>query len=178
MDLISTSGLMESFSFRVQQFNYETGQIEAVDLTGAKATFRAYKPSYDVDVEIPIRDRTFTRSISVEGEMAEKLAFAESDEERARLVKETQQYKDLLRDIAAEAGYSINLSVPIGERTFTRSIWVEGEVAKQIFLAESDEKRRSLIGGTQQFLDQMTEIAVEADVALSTILGAVKERLN
>ena len=169
---------MESFSFRVQQFNYETGQIEPIDLSGATATFRAYKPTDSVDVKVPVGERVFTKSISIGEELAEKLAFAASDEERTRLVKDTQQFKDLVGEVAAEAGCRIDLDVPVGGRTFTKSIRFEGEAAKQIALAENNETRRYLIGDTQQFQEKMAEIAAEAGVELSELLNAYESSLN
>lgn len=50
--ITATRGVRFNQHVQLQEFNYETGKIEPVNLEGAKAQMRVYKPSYEVDLKL------------------------------------------------------------------------------------------------------------------------------
>lgn len=52
LNLHMLQGVRFKQRMRIQKYNYQTGQIEPVDLSGCNAKMRVYTPKYSVDVEL------------------------------------------------------------------------------------------------------------------------------
>jgi hypothetical protein len=84
LDLRMLQGVRFKQRMRVQKYNYQTGQIEPVDLSGYNAKMRIYTPQYSVDVEL--KDQSTGDIVKKTINLTE-----EQSQEFFRLTDETEQ---------------------------------------------------------------------------------------
>lgn len=102
----AVQGLRFRQSMRLQRYNYETHTIEPIDLTGAKANFRAYRQRYDVDVSL-IHEETgveFKKTITLSDEESQIYAALRTEAERQTYLSGLPCTQEALQQLAVEAG--------------------------------------------------------------------------
>jgi hypothetical protein len=117
LDLEIVKGLRFKQSWRLQRYNYTTGKIEPVDLTGSEIRFRIYKPRFDVDLSLrnDVTGQEFSRTITLSDEDCEALSGFRTEEEKQAFVSSLPQAQEALRKLAEAAGiHSITNAKPEG----------------------------------------------------------------
>jgi len=117
LDLVIQQGLRFHQNYRLQRYNYETGRIERIDLTGCDVKFRLYKPAYSIDLEI-INDKTgerLTKTVKLTEKESLKLHQLETDEEKQSFMDKLVKRKRLYEKMFVEAGYKVQRKAPVKE---------------------------------------------------------------
>lgn len=98
-------GLPLSLKFRYLKFNNDTGQAEAVDLTGAKIAARIYKPNYELTISIQrnIDGRKFEKAVTLSTEEIDKIASMESVGEQNQFINNLPAAQEAMRQLVEEA---------------------------------------------------------------------------
>ena len=99
-------GLRLHQTIQLLRYNYVTGAIEPVDLTGMEACLRIYKPSYSVDVSLT-HDATgasLMRSVSLSDEESRAMAMLDSEAEREAYAGSLECVRQMLKQLAIELG--------------------------------------------------------------------------
>lgn len=99
---------------RLQRFNYNTGTVEPIDLTGCQVRSRIYKPSYELDLWLT-NDATgieFKRTITLSENENEALSLLKTDAEQQAYVKSLPSAQEGLRLLAIEAGIANKIALP------------------------------------------------------------------
>jgi hypothetical protein len=105
LDFELVQGVRFKQTYCLQKYNYDTGQVEPVDLTGSNLEFRIYKPRYNVDVTLR-DDRTgqeLIRTISLSEEESQTLMSQQSDQDKQRYLANLPQAQAAIRQLEAEA---------------------------------------------------------------------------
>jgi len=106
LDLVIVKGLRFHLAMLWQRYNYETGTIDPVDLTGAEAEMNIYRPRYDVDLSLT-HEATGAKSkktVTLSEEESQILAGLRTDSERQDYVYSLPCAQEALQQLAAEAG--------------------------------------------------------------------------
>lgn len=108
MGLVITPGLRFRSSMRLQRYNYETGVVEPVDLTGCQAEFRIYRPRYEVDVSLThnASGTAFKKTVTLSEEESLVFAGMKTDDERKAYVNSLPCAQAAMRALASEVGLS------------------------------------------------------------------------
>jgi len=101
MDMEIVKGLRFKQAFRIQKYNYETCEIEPVDLTGYEIKSQIYKPSYSVDLTF-IDNKSgqeFKKTILLTEDESQVFAGLKNDEERQSFLEELAQDNGTIVDL-------------------------------------------------------------------------------
>jgi len=104
LDLEIIQGVRFIHNMRLQKYNYETGKVEPMDLTGAEIKFRVYKPSFDLNIALK-NEKTgeeIIKTISLSEEQSQRVLKLSSDEERDAFVMEIAKEHGILPQALAE----------------------------------------------------------------------------
>jgi hypothetical protein len=98
-------GLRFKQTFRLQRYNAQTGELERIDLTGSKATFRIYKPRYTLDLQLTNEDsgERLIASVTLSDEESMELSGLETREDQERFIAELPRAQQALAQLASEA---------------------------------------------------------------------------
>ncbi len=91
---------------RLRRFNYSTMKIEPVDLTGAKVTFKVFKPCLEINIAIK-NEKTgeqLSRTITLNDIESERLRLLLSEDEAQSYILSLEKAKDAFRELNIEAG--------------------------------------------------------------------------
>ncbi len=93
-------------SMRLQRFNYKTGKVEPMDLTGSKVKFNIYKPNYELDLSLThnASGKEFKKSITLNEGESLAVSQCKTDEERQAYINSLPSAQEALRQLATEAG--------------------------------------------------------------------------
>jgi hypothetical protein len=105
LDLEFTRGLRFKQEMQIKRYNYETRQLEAVDLTGWQSRFRLYAPRYEVLVTITENGtgRRISQVVTLSAEESRKLDELQSDEERQRYISGLDRIGNALKELVGAA---------------------------------------------------------------------------
>jgi hypothetical protein len=106
LNLLMVKGLRFHLAMLWQRYNYETGTIEPIDLTGSKVEMNIYRPRYEVDLSLTHKatGSKFKKTITLSEEESEILAGLHTDSERQNYVHSLPCAQEALQQLAAEAG--------------------------------------------------------------------------
>lgn len=99
-------GLRATLAYKIQRFNYDTGEIEPVDLSGRELHYRIFEPTYTVDVVL--RDkrtgrRNHARIVVLNPDQAKAFDELETDGARQEFLANTWQVKDAYARLIEES---------------------------------------------------------------------------
>lgn len=103
LDTTIIQGLRYSQRLRLQRFNYATGVVEPIDLTGAQVKMRIYRPpTHSVDLEVTNpAGKVFKRTVEITGDEAAALEKCPTDEEKGKFVENSltvrRAFEELLK---------------------------------------------------------------------------------
>jgi hypothetical protein len=99
-------GLRFTMSYKIQRYNYDTGQLEPVDLSGKELQYRIFEPKYKIDVVLkhPQTGDESTRNVILNPDQAEAFDKLDSAEARQKFLAETWQVRDAVARLVAAAG--------------------------------------------------------------------------
>lgn len=92
-----TRGVRFHPRFRLQRYNYDTGETEPIDLSDSKVKFSVYKPSYSADVTLDLETgESVTRTIDLSDKEALVLSELETDAEKQSFLMECLEERGLI----------------------------------------------------------------------------------
>jgi hypothetical protein len=93
-------------SMRLQRFNYQTGMVEPIDLTGSQLKFSIYRPRYDIDLSLAhnASGAEFKRTITLSEDESETVSCLTTDAERQAYIDALPSAQEAMRQLAIEAG--------------------------------------------------------------------------
>ena len=93
-------------SMRLQRFNYQTGTVEPIDLTGSQLKFSIYRPRYDIDLSLAhnASGAEFKRTITLSEDESETVSRLITDAERQAYIDALPSAQEAMRQLAIEAG--------------------------------------------------------------------------
>lgn len=107
LDLEITRGLRFRQAFRLQKYNYSTGKIEPVDLTGSEVKF-VIEPRVPFTVELAIKNETteqeHKRTITLSDNETDELERMSTDEEKQDYLMGLPVVQQALHELNVEAG--------------------------------------------------------------------------
>ncbi|PZP85941.1 MAG: hypothetical protein DI582_04405 [Azospirillum brasilense] len=116
MNLGLTRGQAFQMIMQLQRYNYQTGKVEPIDLTGASAKTTIRKPSYEVDVMLENHNKgiSYKKTIQLTEEESLAMAALPNDEEREKLLSSFTSaqiaMKELMQQAAEDEGAEISIS--------------------------------------------------------------------
>jgi hypothetical protein len=105
MDLEMIKGIRFKQSYQFLRYDYATGAIVPVDLTGSGIEFRVFKPKYEVAISLGKQstgDR-LNRTIVISEEEGQKVLEFKSDKERHQFLASLPQTKEAIHQLEEEA---------------------------------------------------------------------------
>ena len=114
-NLVIQQGVRFHQRLRLQRYNYETGKIEPIDLTGCDVKARIYKPAYSIDLQIN-NDKTgekLIKSVELTEKESLKLHMLETEEQRQAFMAKLIKNKRLYEKMFEEAGYVVERKTPV-----------------------------------------------------------------
>jgi hypothetical protein len=106
IDLECIQGVRIRQTYCLRRFNYATGLIEPVDLTGAKFECQIYKPCHNVDISVT-NDSTghkVTRTVSLSEEESQEILGCRTDQEKQRFLAKLPHIQEAVRQLGKEVG--------------------------------------------------------------------------
>jgi hypothetical protein len=104
--------------FQLQRYNYSTGQVHPMNLTGYKPILRVFKPKHEVDLVLQNKStgEKLTRTIALNPDQSKEFDALKSGEERQKYLSKIPQVMAALASLAREAAASgkINKSTDKG----------------------------------------------------------------
>jgi hypothetical protein len=90
---------------RLQRYNYSTGHVEPVDLTGASGSLRIYQPKLILDLELTDHEtgRVINRSVELSDEEGEVFQKLPDDQQRTSFLNDIVRQRNVLGDILGRA---------------------------------------------------------------------------
>lgn len=91
-------------TYRLQRFNYQTGTVEPVDLTGFQFRYKIYQPHYEIELSLT-HDATgaeHKRAISLSEDESEAVSRLGTDAERQAYIYSLPSTQDAIRQLAIE----------------------------------------------------------------------------
>jgi hypothetical protein len=106
MDIEAIQGLRVKQTCCLQKYNYQTGQVEPVDLAGSKFEFRLIKPRFNVDAALKdeASGRKMSLLISLSDEESQELLQRPSDQEKMQYLQSLPQTKEAVQRLMTDAG--------------------------------------------------------------------------
>lgn len=104
LDLMILRGVRFKQRFKLQKYNYNTGQVEPIDLTGYKIRGRIYKPTYEIDFKL-VNEKTgeeIIRTLKLSEEQNKKLLALSSGHEIQSFMTALAEEQGILQDMAKE----------------------------------------------------------------------------
>lgn len=104
IDQVVLQGVAFRQVMQLNRYNYSTGQVEPIDLTGSQAVLNIYKPIPSIDLCV-INHRTgrqFTRSIQLNDEEQAEYVHLQSEPERQQYLASLPQTHAAMRSIEVE----------------------------------------------------------------------------
>jgi hypothetical protein len=98
-------GLRFTMAHKIRRYNYETEQVEPVDLSHKELHYRIFEPKYKIDVAL-VDKRTgeeLTRTIVLNPDQSEAFDKLETDEARQEFLADTWQFKDACARLLTDA---------------------------------------------------------------------------
>ena len=91
--------------FHLQRYNYDTGQVEPMDLTGYKAKLRLFTPKHEVDLVLQNRatGEKLKHTIILDPDQSEAFDALTSDEERQKYLSKLPQVISAYARLASQA---------------------------------------------------------------------------
>lgn len=89
----------------LQRYNYETGRVEPVDLTGSNVEFRIYKPpSYEVELTFTNNNsgQKISKVISLTEEENLQLFKIENEQEKQKFINSLPAFQSMARELVEE----------------------------------------------------------------------------
>ena len=95
---------------RLQRYDYQTREVEPIDLSGSQLKFNIYKPNYEIDLSLINNSsgKEFKKTISLSEEENQELLKCTTDEERQAFLNSLPSAKEALHHLAIEAGLDNN----------------------------------------------------------------------
>ncbi len=116
MDIELIQGLPFTQTCLLQKYDYSTGKVEPIDLTGSDFRMNIYKPPvYEVSFSIT-KDKTgevFQKTVNLSESETEHLKRLKTEEELRAYLNEIPTIKESFLQLAIEAGVPIDLSKEI-----------------------------------------------------------------
>lgn len=106
LDLLITPGLRFKGSARLQKYNYVTGKLEPIDLTGCEAKLTVYAPQqyqFDMSITHEPSGTTLKRTIKLTEEESRVFAGLRTDAERQAYVNGLPSTHATFKELHAEA---------------------------------------------------------------------------
>lgn len=93
-------------SMLLLRFNYQTGAVEPIDLTGSQVKFNMYKPNYEIDLSLThdASGKKFKKTITLSEDEGVAVSKCKTDEERQTYINSLPSTQEALRQLAIEAG--------------------------------------------------------------------------
>lgn len=106
MDFEIIAGVRFASKIRMQRYNYETGTVEPVDLTGCQAEFKVYRPQYNVDISLVHAESgsVLKKTVTLSEEESMVVASMQTDAERHAYVANLPCGQAALKELASDAG--------------------------------------------------------------------------
>jgi hypothetical protein len=100
MNLGLTKGQSFQMIMQLQRYNYQTGKVETIDLTGSSAEMTTRKPSYEVDVMLENHNKgiSYKKTIQLTEEESLAMVALPNDDERQKLLSSFLQHNRLCRN--------------------------------------------------------------------------------
>jgi len=108
LNLEIIQGVRFIHNMRLQKYNYETGKVEPMDLSGAEAKFRVYKPLFDLNIALK-NEKTgeeIIKIISLTEDQSQRILRLNTDEERTAFVIEVAKAHGILSQERDETDFS------------------------------------------------------------------------
>jgi hypothetical protein len=101
-------------SFRLHRFNYQTGTVEPIDLTGSQLKFRIHRPRYDIDLSLThdASGAEFKRTITLSEDQSEAVSRLITDAERQAYIASLPSAQEAMRQLVVEAGLAKEATSP------------------------------------------------------------------
>jgi hypothetical protein len=94
--------------FQLQRYNYSTGQVHPVNLTGYKPISMVFKPKHEVDLVLQNKStgEKLTRTIALNPDQSKEFDALKSNEERQNYLSKIPQVMAAFASLASEAAAS------------------------------------------------------------------------
>jgi hypothetical protein len=105
LDLEMVQGLRFNQVLSLRRYNYETGTVKPMDLSGSQLRSYIYEPGYQLNFSLrnDASGKEFTRSISLTEDESEVFSRLQSAEEKQAYVSGLPQAQEALRELIKEA---------------------------------------------------------------------------
>jgi hypothetical protein len=129
LDLEIIQGLRFTHRMRLRQYNYETGKVEPMDLSGAEVRFRVFKPPTELQVVLR-NERTgeeISRTIPLSEEQGLAFVKLKNDEQREAFANTIAKHSGVLDQIEKERKDRAELTQKGEKQDATSSVVTENQ---------------------------------------------------
>jgi hypothetical protein len=118
LDYTIVPGLEFNQTYQLRRYNYSTGKIEPIDLSGASLEFAMYKPAYTLEVKLgnSATGQELCRTASLTEEEYRALLVHGSDEGKGNYLLGLPQVKAAYEELVKEASAAGTASPPAEQR--------------------------------------------------------------